>query len=135
MTRPLGIALLGTLLTLSCSSAPGTNELRDSFAQQLSANKFVSEFSRNGDTMTFKAPRPDGTPGSWEVRIQSATIEQQSDAKQPYKGIVTSSWSVNGQEIKSSGRDSNLPLELTSNGLGQECWAFWEADTKRWSWE
>ena len=135
MSRSVVGTFLIALATLACSNAPGTDGLRDSFAQQLAANKFISEFSRSGDTMTFKAPRPDGTPGSWEVRIQTAAIETQSDAKQPYKGIVTSSWSVNGQEIKSSGRDSNLPLELTSNGLGQECWAFWEAEAKRWSWE
>jgi hypothetical protein len=139
MTRAIGLALLGTTLVVltavACSSAPGTDALRDSFAQQLSANKFVSDFHRSGDTMTFKAPRPDGTASTWEVRIQTATIEKQDDAKQPYKGTVTSSWSVNGREIKSSGSDSNLPLELTSTGLAQECWAFWEADAMRWSWE
>ena len=139
MTRSLGLILIGAALVVlsavGCSSAPGTDGLRDSFAQQLSANKFVSDFQRSGDTITFKAPRPDGTASTWEVRILTATIEAQSDAKQPYKGNVTSSWSVNGREIKSSGSDSNLPLELTSTGLAQECWAFWEPDAKRWSWE
>ena len=139
MTRSLRLAHICAplliLATAACSSAPGTDDLRDSFAQQLSANKFVSDFQRSGDTMTFKAPRPDGTASTWEVRILTATIETQSDAKQPFKGTVTSSWSVNGREIKSSGSDSNLPLELTSSGLAQECWAFWEADAKRWSWE
>ena len=135
MNRSHVLALIAALVVATCSSAPGTDGLRDAFAQQLSANRSVSQFSRNGDTMTFKAPQPDGTPGTWEVRIQTATVEKQSDAKQPYKGIVTSAWSVNGKEIKSSGRDSNLPLELTSSGLAQECWAFWEADGQRWSWE
>ena len=139
MTRLLKLALVGALLgastAVACSSAPGVDGLRDSFAEHLSANKFVSEFSRSGDTMTFKAVRADGTPSTWQVRINTAKIEKQSDAKQPYKGTITSSWSVNGQEIKSSGRDSNLPLELTSTGLAQECWALWEADAKRWGWE
>lgn len=123
------------LLTSACSSAPGADGLRDSFAQQLAANKFISEFQRSGDDMIFKGPRPDGAPATWRVHIESASVEKQADARQPYRGTVTSSWYVDGEKVAVTGSDSNLPIELTSNGLGQECWAFWEGNAKRWSWE
>jgi hypothetical protein len=119
----------------ACSSAPDTEGLRDSFAAQLEANTFVSDFQRSGDTITFKGPRPDGTPATWRVQIDNATVEPQNSDRQPYKGTVSSSWFVNGEQIEITGGDSNLPIELTSNGLSQECWAFWEADARRWSWE
>ena len=34
-----------------------------------------------------------------------------------------SSWYADGPRVEPSGRDSNLPLELTDNGLAQDCWA------------
>lgn len=123
------------LLVSACARPPATDGLRDSFATQLAANTFVSDFQHNGDNMTFKAPRPDGEKAIWRVHITSAVVEKQDDAKQPYKGTVTSSWFVDGEEIAPKGSDSNLPIELTSNGLAQECWAFWDADRKQWSWE
>lgn len=132
---PLVLALVATLASTSCSSAPGAEGLRDSFAQQLAANTFISEFHRSGDTMTFRGPRPDGTPALWRVQIESAVIAQQDDARQPYKGTVRSSWFVGGEKVEITGGDSNLPIELTSNGLSQDCWAFWLADEKKWSWE
>jgi len=135
MTRLPGSLLILLALTTGCNSAPATDGLRDSFAQQLSANTFVAEFQRSGDNITFKGPRPDGTPSIWRVHIDTATVEPQTSDTQPYKGIVHSSWFVNGEQIAITGADSNLPIELTSNGLSQECWAFWEAPTKRWSWE
>jgi hypothetical protein len=136
MTRLVGILFaLGLGLVVSaCGGAPSADSLRDAFAQQLAANKFLSEFQRSGDNMTFTAPGPDGSPSKWRVQIESATVAPQSDARQPFKGTVTSSWFVNGNQVRITGRDSNLPIELTSNGLGQECWAFWEKDTKHWSW-
>lgn len=135
MTRLLGSLLVLLALTTACNSAPPADGLRDSFAQQLSANKFISDFQRSGDNITFKGPRPDGTPSIWRVHLDTATIEPQKDEKQPFKGTVTSSWFVNGEKVEITGADSNLPIELTSNGLGQECWAFWDAAAKRWSWE
>lgn len=122
-------------LASGCSRAPDPGGLRDSFAQQLAANKFISDFQRRGDDLTFRGPRPDGVPATWRVHIDSAVVEAQSGGSQPYKGTVTSSWYVDGEKIESAGTESNLPIELTSNGLGQECWAFWEPDAKRWSWE
>lgn len=124
-----------TVLMAGCARPPAADGLRDSFAAQLAANTFVSEFQRSGDNMTFKAPRPDGEPAMWRVHINTAVVEKQDSKTQPWKGTVTSSWFVNGEEIVPRGTDSNLPLELTSNGLGQECWAFWEADKQLWSWE
>jgi hypothetical protein len=135
MVRLLTSLCLAAVLSAGCSRAPGADGLRDSFAAQLAANKFVSGFTRNGDDMTFNGPRPDGEPASWRVHIDRTSVEAQDTAGQPYKGVVTSSWYVDGQPVKPSGSESNLPLELTSNGLGQECWAFWDAGAQRWSWE
>jgi hypothetical protein len=126
---------VAALVTIACSTAPADNGLRDSFASQLAANTFISGFQRSGDDMTFRAPRPDGTPSTWRVHIDKTAIETQPKEKQPYKGTVQSSWYVNGEKVNITGADSNLPLELTSNGLSQECWAFWETDQQRWSWE
>ena len=91
MTRLLGSLLVLLALTTACNSAPPADGLRDSFAEQLSANKFISDFQRSGDNI--------------------------------------------GEKVEITGADSNLPIELTSNGLGQECWAFWDAGAKRWGWE
>lgn len=135
MKRILVALVACLLLMVGCSSAPGADGLRDSFAQQLAQNKFISEFQRSGDSMTFKGPLPDGTPAAWRVHIDKATVEAQTDARQPFKGTVESSWFVNGEPVMIKGGESNLPLELTSNGLSQECWAFWEPDGTRWSWE
>ena len=135
MTRLLGSLLVLLALTTACNSAPPADGLRDSFAEQLSANKFISDFQRSGDNITFKGPRPDGTPSIWRVHIDAATVEAQKDEKQPFKGTVTSSWFVNGEKVEITGADSNLPIELTSTGLGKECWAFWDAGAKRWGWE
>ena len=131
--RLAGLAL--ALVAVGCGSAPGEDGLRDSFMQQLTANKAVTSPERSGDSITFKGPRGDGTPADWRVQITSASVEPQPDEKQPYKGVVKSSWFMNGEEVKITGSVSNLPIELMSNGLSQECWAFWEADGKLWSWE
>ncbi len=135
MTCRLVLMLAFVSVIAACTSTPPGDGLRDSFAQQLAANKFVSGFERSGDNMTFKAPRPDGTPSIWRVHIDTATVQAQSDEKQPFKGTIAASWYVNGEQIVISGNDSNLPIELTSNGLGQECWAYWDPTAKRWSWE
>jgi hypothetical protein len=135
MTRRSGLLLAALLFAAACSNAPREDGLRDSFAQQLAANKFIAEFQRSGDNMTFRAPRPDGTPSTWRVHIDETAVEPQSEERQPFKGTLRSSWYVNGERIEITGRDSNLPIELTSNGLSQECWAFWEANERRWSWE
>jgi len=117
------------------SDGPDAQSLRDSFAQQLSANKFVTNFQRNGDDMTFSGPKVDGGTATWRVHIDSAVIESTQNESQPYKGTVKSSWTADGQPAQPKGNESNLPIELMDNGLSQDSWAFWDTSQKRWSWE
>ena len=120
----------------ACSSAPDTAGLQESFGQQLAANRFISEFQKSGDDFTFTGPSPEGGgPAKWRVHIDSAAIDPQDDEKQPYKGTVKSTWLADGKSIEITGDQSNLPIELLSNGLSQVCWAFWDPAAMRWSWE
>ena len=122
-------------LGAACSGAPPEQGLRDSFAEQLAANRFVKEYQRNGDEMTFIGPGPEGGTAKWRVHIDSGVIEPNDDAKMPYKGTIHSSWFADGQKIQPRAADSNLPYELTSNGLSQDPWAFWDPAAKKWGWE
>ena len=122
-------------LGAACSGAPPEQGLRDSFAQQLSANKFIKDFHRSGDDLTFTGPGADGGVAKWRVHIDSVLVEQNGDPAQPYKGTVKSSWFSDDKPVLPRGRDSHLPIELIANGLGQECWALWQQAEKRWSWE
>jgi hypothetical protein len=133
--KALALLILPLLLSACGSGAPDEGSLRDSFAAQLAANEFIRDVQRNGNEITFSGPSPDGRTGSWRVVIDTATVEPNDDPGQPYKGTVLSSWSVDGQPVQPSGRDSNLPIELTSNGLAQDCWALWNATGERWEWE
>ena len=134
MRRRLAVIL--AIVAASCSNAPDAADLQDSFARQLAANKFVSGFQRSGDDMTFTAPGPDGTDtAQWRVHIDSAAIEPQDDERQPFKGTVKSTWTADGTAVVITGSRSNLPFELLSNGLSQDCWAFWDPATKTWGWE
>jgi hypothetical protein len=119
---------------LSCG-APAASALRDSFVAQLSANRFISGLQRTGDEVTFSALDVRGDPARWRVRIDAAEIVANDDPAHPYKGIVRSSWFVNDRAVTPSPAQSNLPLELTSNGLAQECWALWDDRAGQWSWE
>lgn len=124
------------LLAAACGGGgPDAQSLRDSFAQQLQANKFVTSFQRSGDELTFTGPKPEGGTAAWKVRIDSAVVEPNSSSAQPYKGTVKSSWTADGQSVVPKGSESNLPLELMANGLSQDCWAYWEQAQNRWSWE
>jgi hypothetical protein len=129
----LAFAALGA----ACSRAPGEQGLRDSFAQQLGANKFVKEFQRNDDDMTFVGPGPEGGTAKWRVHIDSAVVEPNTDKSNPspYKGTIHSSWYADDQKIEASARESHLPFELTANGLSQDPWAFWDPAAKNWGWE
>jgi hypothetical protein len=130
------VVLLVSLLASACGSGrPGEAELRDSFAAQLAANSFARDVQRNGDEITFSGPAVAGGTGNWRVVVDSAVIEVNEDPARPYKGTVTSSWYSDGQLVTFSGRESNLPVELTSNGLAQECWALWNTASARWEWE
>jgi hypothetical protein len=143
MSRLHRIALLAAVIAAACALSacgkPADSALRDSFAQQLAANRFVKDFQRSGDDLRFSGPGPDGKDrADWRVHIDTAVVEPNDDSRDtahPYKGTVTSSWYADGQIVKPRGADSNLPIELTSNGLAQECWALWDTAAKRWSWE
>lgn len=120
---------------MTACGTPGTDSLRDSFAQQLTANRFVKDVQRSGEDLTFSGPGADGGVAKWRVHIDSAVIEPNSDPKQPHKGTVKSSWYGNGQDIRPSGKNSNLPVELIGNGLSQDCWALWDKAAGKWGWE
>jgi len=122
------------LATSACSSKPDENGLRDSFAQQLKSNPAVTEFQRTGDDLLFAGPGAEGGVARWRVHIDSAAIETTSDAKAPYKGVIKASWYSNGRLVRPTGRESNLPIELSANGLAQECWAIWDGPGKKWGW-
>jgi hypothetical protein len=129
------VLLATAALTAACSSAPSEQGLRDSFAQQLGANKFVKDFQRNGDEMTFVGPGPEGGTAKWRVHLDSAVVTPNDDQKNPYKGTIKSSWFADGQKVEPNTRQSNLPLELNANGLSQDCYAVWDPVGKKWGWE
>ena len=139
--RLQAVAVVAALMlaTTACGK-PGETSLRDSFAQQLAANRFIKDFQRSGDDLTFSGPGAEGGVGKWRVHIDSAVVEPNSDKgtnpdAQPYKGTVKSSWYADGRLVRPSGRESNLPIELMHDGLSQDCWAYWDKANKRWSWE
>jgi hypothetical protein len=133
--RVLWVALILAVLPLGGCAKPEVASLRESFAQQVASNRFVRDFQRNGDELLFTAPDGAGGDAKWRIQIESAVIEANDAEQQPYKGTVKSSWYANGQPIRPTGRDSNLPIELITNGVSQDCWAFWDPDTERWGWE
>jgi hypothetical protein len=125
-------------LNAACSGAPGEQGLRDSFAQQLGANKFVKDFQRNGDDITFVGPGPEGGTAKWRVHLDSSVVEPNEDKKSnpsAYKGTIKSSWFADDKKVEAGARQSNLPFELNSNGLSQDCFAFWDQAGKKWGWE
>ena len=131
----LQLAVVVVALATAACGKPGEASLKDSFAQQLGANKFVKAFEHRGDTLLFAGPGGETGEAKWRVRIDSAVVEPNNDPAKPYKGTVKSSWYVDERIVRPAGSDSKLPVELISNGLGQECWAFWDGSTKTWSWE
>lgn len=117
------------------AGAPSEQSLRDSFAQQLAANKAVTNLQRNGDEITFTGPGPTGGTATWQVRFDSAVIDAHPNEPNAYKGTVKSTWSTGGKSYVPQGNESNLPTELIANGISQDCWAFWVHSQSRWSWE
>lgn len=128
--------VLALLLGACGDGRPSAGDLRDSFVEQLIANQFVRDVERSGDEITFSAPAAaGGGRGAWRIVIDAADIEPNDDTARPYKGTVRSSWYSDGALVRPSGRESNLPVELTSNGLAQDCWALWNSASARWEWE
>lgn len=132
-------AVIAALAIAGCGDGkPGVDGLRESFAQQLAANRAVKNFERSGEDLLFSGPGPEGGPeAKWRIHIDSAVIEPLSDPEFPFKGVVKSSWYANGEIVRPSanGKDSNLPPELDSNGLAQECWGLWNKAAGKWGWE
>jgi hypothetical protein len=127
--------VISTLAIATGCGKPSESDLRDSFALQLAANKSVKDFQRNGDEMRFTGPGADGTVIKWRVHIDSSVIDDTKDSEKPYKGTVKSSWYAGDYKVEPDRLESNLPLELISTGLAQDCWAAWNKTTKKWEWE
>jgi hypothetical protein len=129
--------MAGIALAFGGIACGGPDEvgLRDSFAAQLAANKFLRDVQRNGDEVTFTGAGADGGTAKWRVHIDSSSIEPNDDEAKPYKGTIKSSWYSDGKIVQPSGSESHLPIELMANGLSQVCWAFWDKAAKRWEWE
>lgn len=132
-SRVVSSILLVVATTLACGGSR-EKDLRDSFFQQIASVPLVHDLRRNGDEATFVGQYGSDQNAKWRVRIDSVSVEANDDGAKPYKGIVTSSWYVNGQLIAAEGSESNLPLAVLDKGIAQECWAFWDQQTKRWSW-
>lgn len=132
--RQLFTAAIGALIAVGCGK-PGVSDLRESFARQLAANTFIKDFQQSGDELRFTGPVVEGSATEWRVHFDSAAIEPNSAPDKPYKGVVKSSWYAGGHKVEPTGGDSNLPTELISTGLAQECWALWNQATQKWEWE
>jgi len=132
-------ALVWIIVALSaaaCNTGPDAEALRESFAAQLTANRFIQNLERGSDELRFSGPGVEGADrAQWRVHIDDASVETDETRPGFFKGLVKSSWYVDGRKITPSGGRSNLPIELISNGLAQECWALWDAAGKRWTWE
>src|SRR5688572_1849659 len=100
-TRFLQTALIVAALAATACGAPGADTLRESFAAQLAANRFIRDFQKNGDDLSFTGPGAEGGVARWRVHIDSAVVEPNEDpsnkTEQPYKGTVKSSWYSNDQ--------------------------------------
>ncbi len=135
MRFPRATLILAALPLVACGGPPGVAGLRDSFAQQVASNTFIRDFQRNGDDLLFSGPDGAGGNVKWRIHIDAAFVTEYPSEKQPYKGMINSSWYANDQVIRPKGRDSNLPVELLDKGVSQDCWAFWDPEIKAWDWE
>ena len=134
VTAAVAAPLIAGLVATGCGK-PGVNDLRESFARQLAANTSVKDFQQSGDDLHFSGPAVEAGMAKWRVHLDSATIESNNDPDKPYKGIVKSSWYANDIEVLPGARESNLPPELISTGLAQDCWALWNKTARKWEWE
>lgn len=136
MTRHLlGVCLsLGVLVGCSAPATP-EQELKNSFVEQIASTSIVRDFKQTADEVSFSARRGEKLDAKWRVRIESAAIERQADGSTPRRGLVTSSWFVDGEQIRPRGSQSDLPLAFLDRGLAQECWADWDDGRHTWSWE
>ena len=74
--------VIAALMLAACSGPPALDGLRDSFAQQVAANKFVRDFRRSGEDLFFSAPGREGDVAKWRVHIDTAVVEPNTDPAQ-----------------------------------------------------
>ena len=119
-----------------CAAAQADDEsLRASFAERIATSVFVTDFTRDGDELSFSGPNTQGGTASWRVRIDTSLVEpNEFDEDMPYQGRVTSEWYANGEIVEYLGNMTALPREFLDRGLGQECWAYWVEAEGRWDW-
>lgn len=127
------LSLLTVALT-GCTVEPNVDNLRASFVDQIRAIPLVDNLERNGDFISFTRQDGSGEEVDWRVHIDSAVLEPFADEATPYRGIVESTWHVNDAVVYPKGNISGLPMWILDQGLSQDCWAFWEAEAKVWSW-
>jgi hypothetical protein len=130
------LAIIVVSLAACGASKPASDGLRDSFLRQLASNRFIRDIQPAADEVRFTGPGVDGKDQSaWRVHVDEAVVEDADDPAHPFKGVVRSSWYADEQLVRMATGASNLPIELTSNGLAQECWALWDPASKTWGWE
>ncbi len=134
--RRFGSVALVTFLVSACASPePNEQTLKDSFGGQIAAAGIARDLERKGDEWTFLGPAHNKAEAKWLVRIDTAVLEPQTSERNPFKGTIESSWFADGEALLSSGSFSGLPEEFLKMGIGQECYALWDANTKKWTWE
>jgi hypothetical protein len=136
--QPL-VACVSVLATLACRAAAPEprreQQLKDSFVQQIATTGIVRDLQRNGDSLSFTARYGQQPDAKWRVQIDSATVNPPADGTANDKGLIKSSWYVDGEPIRPRGDQSDLPLAFLDNGIAQECWALWDSRRHEWSWK
>ena len=127
------VIALGVLLS-GCAVEPSTENLRESFSDQIAAIELVEDFVREGDDISFTRLDGAGDQVEWTIHIDSLSLEPYDDPATPFRGIVRSTWRVNGRPVISQGDISGLPQWVLETGISQDCWAFWESEPRVWSW-
>jgi len=133
MKKRLLVLGLGAVV-VACRAAP-EQQLKDSFVQQIASSGIVRDFQQKADEVLFAAKYGERLDAQWRVHVDSASIERDADGTTPYKGVIKSSWYVNGEQIRPRGDQSDLPLAFLDKGIAQECWAFWDKRNHQWSWK
>ena len=128
------VGLLMVVAFVGCAQADDES-LRNSFAERIGTSDFVSDFSRDGDEITFSGPGREGGMAEWRVVIDTSLIEpNEFDDAMPYVGRITSEWYADGEIVEYLGTMTALPTEILDRGLAQECHAYWVEAEKRWDW-
>ena len=132
--RAWTVAAGGLLAVATCAVQPGEANLRDSFMEQIAAVDGVSDSVRDGDELTFSGPDGRGGTGKWRVHIDSTELGPGPDDQMPFQGSVVSSWWRDGELVVFLGTMSGLPQVFLDAGIGQECYALWDAAANAWDW-